>query len=70
MFAYIFGCFAALVLGGGMCLTMLIESSIPVIYKKLVEKRTKSLLPVIDQEEERFADILERGNDLLRAELL
>lgn len=90
VFAYIFGCFAALVLGGGMCLTMLIESSIPamvggivlgvvgialcgvnyVIHKKLVEKRTKSLLPVIDQEEERFADILERGNDLLRAELL
>ena len=29
-----------------------------------------AMLPVIDQEEERFADILERGNDLLRAELL
>lgn len=90
IFAYTFGIIAALVLGGGMCLTMLIESSIPamvggivlgvvgialcgvnyVIHKKLVEKRTKSLLPVIDQEEERFADILERGNDLLRVELL
>ena len=90
VFAYIFGCFAALVLGGGMCLTMLIEGSIPamvggivlgvvgialcavnyIIYKKLVEKKTKSLLPVIDQTEEKLANTLEKGNDLLRAELL
>ena len=90
VFAYIFGCFAALVLGGGMCLTMLIESSIPamvggivlglvgialcgvnyVIYKKLVEKKTKSLLPVIDQTEEKLANTLEKGNDLLRAEFI
>lgn len=90
VFAYIFGCFAALVLGGGMCLTMLIEGSIPafvggvilgvagialcgvnyVIYKKLVEKKTKSLLPVIDQTEEKLANTLEKGNDLLRADLI
>ena len=90
VFAYIFGCFAALVLGGGMCLTMLVEGSIPatiggiilgvagialcgvnyVIYKKLVEKKTKSLLPVIDQTEEKLANTLEKGNDLLRAEFI
>ena len=90
VFAYIFGCFAALVLGGGMSLTMLIEGSVPamvggiilgvvgivlcsvnyVIYKKLVEKKTKALLPVIDQTEEKLANTLEKGNDLLRAEFI
>ena len=41
-----------------------------VIYKKLVEKKTKSLLPVIDQTEEKLANTLEKGNDLLRADLI
>lgn len=31
VFAYIFGCIAALVLGGGMCLVMLIEGSVPAL---------------------------------------
>ena len=90
MFAYIFGCIAALVLGGGMCLVMLIEGSVPaliggiflgvaglalcgvnyLIYKKLAAKKTRELLPVIDQTEEKLADILERGNELLRTELI
>ena len=90
VFAYIFGCFAALVLGGGMCLTMLIEGSIPaliggialgiagialcgvnyLIYKKSVEKKTKQLLPIIDDNEEKLANLLEKGNDLLKAGLI
>ena len=88
VFAYVFGCIAALVLGGGMCLCMLVEGSNPAfvggvvlgvvgialcgvnyaIYKRRVEKKTKSLLPVIDQTEEKLANILERGSDLLASE--
>lgn len=88
IFCCIFGCIAALVLGGGMSLTLLIEGSIPAfvggivlgmigivlcgvnypIYKRLVSQKTKALLPVIDETEEKLADILERGNDLLSAE--
>lgn len=90
VFAYIFGCIAALVLGGGMCLCMLIENSVPalvggialglagivlcginyVIYKKLVAKKVKTLLPVIDDSEEKLANILEKGNDLLNADII
>ncbi len=87
VFSYVFGCIAALVLGGGMCLCMLVEGSIPAfaggivlgiigialcgvnyaIYKKRAEKKTKALLPVIDETEEKLAGLLERGNDLLSA---
>ena len=90
VFAYIFGSAAALVLGGGMCLTMLIENSIPAliggialgiaglvlcgvnyfIYSKLVSKKTKEVLPIIDQTEEKLADLLEKGNGLLRTEII
>ena len=90
VFAYLFGAAAALVLGGGMCLTMLIENSIPaliggialgvvglalcgvnyLIYSKLVAKKTKEVLPVIDDSEEKLANILEKGNELLRAEII
>lgn len=90
IFAYIFGSIAALILGGGMCLTMLIENSVPalvggiilglfgialcsvnyLIYKKLVEKKTKQILPIIDDNEEKFANLLEKGNDLLRADII
>lgn len=90
VFAYIFGCIAALILGGGMCLTMLIQNNIPafaggiilgvfgialcainyLIYKKLVAKKTKTLLPVIDDNEEKLANLLEKGNDLLKAEII
>lgn len=89
-FAYAFGVIAALVLGGGMCLVMLIENSVPAlvggiilglvgiglccinypIYKKLVAKKIKQVLPVIDDNEEKLANILEKGNDLLRAETI
>ncbi len=41
-----------------------------VIYQKLAAKKTKEVLPVIDQTEEKLANILEKGNDLLRAELI
>lgn len=88
VFSYVFGCIAALVLGGGMCLCMLVEGSIPAfaggivlgiigialcgvnyaIYKKRAEKKTKALLPVIDETEEKLANLLERGNELLSAE--
>ena len=40
------------------------------IYKKIVAKRIKQVLPVIDQTEEKLANILEKGNDLLRADLI
>lgn len=90
VFAYIFGCIAALVLGGGMCLCMLIENSVPAlvggialglagivlcginyfIYKKLVSKKVKTLLPVIDDSEEKLANLLEKGNDLLNADII
>ena len=90
IFAYVFGCIAALVLGGGMCLCMLIEGNIPafvggiilglagivlcsinyLIYKKIVEKKTKQLLPVIDDNEEKLAILLEKGNDLLKADII
>lgn len=90
VFAYLFGIVAALILGGGMCLVMLIENSIPAlvggvvlgivglalcgvnyfIYTKLVAKKTKDVLPVIDQTEEKLAGILEKGNDLLQADVI
>lgn len=40
------------------------------LYKKLAAKKTKTLLPVIDETEEALANLLEKGNDLLRTELL
>lgn len=90
IFSYLFGCIAALILGGGMCLTMLIENNIPAfaggialglvgialcsvnyfIYKKLSEKKTRQVLPVIDDNEEKLANVMEQGNDLLRTELI
>ena len=90
IFAYLFGIVAALIFGGGMCLTMLIENSIPalvggiilgvvgialcgvnyVIYTKIAAKKTREVLPVIDQTEEKLANILEKGNALLSAEII
>ncbi len=90
IFAYIFGVIATLMLGGGMCLVMLIENNIPalaggillgvigivlfginyVIYSKIAAKKTKEILPIIDDNEEKFANILEKGNDLLSADLI
>lgn len=87
-FSYIFGCIAALILGGGMSLVMLVEGSIPAlvggivlgiigivlcgvnypIYKRLASQKTKALLPVIDEAEEKLANLSERGNELLSAE--
>ena len=90
IFAYIFGAVAALVLGGGMCLVMLIENSIPAlvggivlgllgialcavnypIYKRIAAKKTKQVLPVIDETEQKLADILEQGNELICSEII
>ena len=90
IFAYIFGVVATLVLGGGMCLVMLIQNSIPAliggialgivglalcsvnypIFKTIATKKTKQVLPVIDDNEEKLANLLEKGNDLLRAETI
>ena len=89
VFAYLFGIAAALLLGGGMCLIMLVENSIPAlaggivlgvvglvlcgvnyaIYSKLAAKKTKQVLPAIDDYEEKLANILEKGNDLLQGAL-
>lgn len=38
------------------------------IYKRLASQKTKALLPVIDEAEEKLANLLERGNELLSAE--
>lgn len=86
VFACLFGVVAALVLGGGLCLTMLIEESLPAlvggialgivgivlcgvnypIYQKIAEKKTAQLLPVIDDNEEKLANLLEKGSELLK----
>lgn len=90
IFSCIFGCIAALIFGGGMCLSMLIENSVPAliggivlglvgivlcgvnyfIFKKLAEKKTKQLLPIIDDNEEKLANLLEKANDLLKADVI
>ncbi len=90
IFAYVFGIIATLVLGGGMCLVMLIENSIPAliggivlgiagialcavnypIFKNIVTKKTKQVLPVIDDNEEKLSNVLEKGNDLLKADII
>ncbi len=90
VFAYLFGIVAALIFGGGMCLVMLIEGSIPalaggialgvvglalcgvnvLLYKKIADKKTKQLLPAIDENEEKLANLLEKGNDLLHADVI
>ncbi len=89
LFGYLFGIFAALVFGGGMCLCLL-QTAVPAliggavlgalglglcianyfIYGKIVAKKTKQVLPAIDQTEEQLADLLEKGNDLLKTEIL
>lgn len=90
VFAICCGIVAALIFGGGMCLTLLIENSIPalvggivlgvvglglcglnyVLYNRLAAKKTKQVLPVIDETEEKLANILEKGNDLLKTDLI
>ncbi len=90
IFAYIFGVIASLLLGGGICLVMLLGNSIPalvggivlgiigialcgvnyVIYTQMVAKKTKQLLPVIDDNEDKLANILEKGDELLKAEFI
>ncbi|MGN0820020.1 MAG: hypothetical protein ACI4M6_06530 [Christensenellaceae bacterium] len=90
IFAFTFGAIAALIFGGGLCLTMLITNNIPAliggillgvvgiilcvvnypIYKKLSAKKTKQLLPVIDDNEEKLANLLEKGNELLKTDLV
>lgn len=90
IFAYIFGVIATLLLGGGMCLVMLVENSVPAlaggivlgiigialcsvnyaIYKKIAINKTNKVLPIIDDNEEKLANLLEKGNDLLRAEII
>lgn len=90
VFSYIFGTISALLLGGGMSLTMTIQNNVPafaggiilgivgivccginyLIYKKLVAKKTKSILPVIDDNEEKLANLLEKGNNLLNADII
>lgn len=90
IFAYIFGCIAALIFGGGMSLCMLINNSTPAlaggiimgivglalcginyfIYKKIAEKKTNQLLPTIDDNEDKLANLLEKGNELLKTDII
>lgn len=89
-FALIFGCLAALVLGGGMSLVMTVENSLAAliggialgivglvlcavnypIYRHRADKKTGELLPVIDEQEEKLANLLEQANDLLSADII
>ena len=39
-------------------------------YKKLEEKKTRQVMPAIDDNEEKLALLLEKGNDLLQGGLL
>lgn len=41
-----------------------------IVYKKIAAKKTEQLLPIIDDNEEKLANILEKGNDLLHTDLL
>lgn len=40
------------------------------IYKKLVEKNTVKALPLIDENEEKLANLMEKGNALLSADFI
>lgn len=40
------------------------------IYSKIAAKKIKQVLPEIDRTEEKLANILEKGNDLLKTELI
>lgn len=39
-------------------------------YKKIAAKKTKQVLPVIDERQEKLANLLEKGNDLLSTDLI
>ena len=41
-----------------------------IIYCKIAAKKTAAVLPVIDRNEEKLADILEKGNDLLKTDII
>ena len=41
-----------------------------VIYSKIAAKKIKEVLPIIDDNEEKLANILEKGNDLLSTDLI
>lgn len=90
IFGFVFGIVSALILGGGMSLTMLNSAGAPAfaggvvlgalgiilcainypIYKKIAEKNTARVLPAIDDSEEKLANLMEAGNDLLKADIV
>ena len=39
-------------------------------YKSIAQKKTKQVLPLIDEKQEKLANLLEKGNDLLSADLI
>lgn len=40
------------------------------VYKRIAAKKTSQVLPAIDDNEEKLASVLEKGNDLLRADII
>lgn len=40
------------------------------INRKIVAKKTRQILPIIDDNEEKLANLLEQGNELLRADVI
>lgn len=57
----------AIVAGGVLVFVSLILGFVNyLIYKKIVDKKTEKILPIIDEYEEKFSNVLERGNALLK----
>lgn len=89
VFAYTFGVVAALILGGGLAMTLL-NTATPLFaggivlgiagvalcaatypaYRKIVEKKTEKVLPAIDDNEDKLANLMEKGNDLLDTDII
>ena len=40
------------------------------VHRKIVAKKTRQILPIIDDNEEKLANLLEKGNELLRADII
>ena len=85
LFAYVFGCFAVLIFGAGLSLTIRIPESTPalvggivlglagillgglnlMLFRRLVDKKTREVNPVMEDMEEKLAVVCEQAHSLL-----
>lgn len=85
LFAYVFGCFAVLIFGAGLSLTMRMPESAPalvggivlglagillgglnlMLFRRLVDKKTREVNPVMEDMEEKLAVVCEQAHGLL-----